>query len=113
MLLLAEAVWKWAARGRIVVVLLATTVAVWTLSGWLSRSKRVLAQAGAKQDLKRPTEEVMGKERERASGEDVDEGVWAPHLVLLMQPWDLIGEDAQTATKTGCRGVSGVLLGRF
>ena len=49
------------------VVLLATTAALWALSGrMLSRSKRVLAQAGTKQVCSRPTE-VMEK-REPGQG---------------------------------------------
>ena len=41
-----------------VVLLAATAVALWTFSGWLSRRKRVLAQAEVKQDL-RNTEDFM------------------------------------------------------
>jgi len=43
------------------VVLLATTAALWTLSGWLSRRKRAFAEADTQQVCK-SRREVMEKE---------------------------------------------------
>jgi len=56
---------------------------------------------GGKERLRMPIHNKFAKIGRMSWGKSEsskdDEGVWAPHLVLLMQLWDLIGEAAQTA----------------